>query len=52
MDDFLCEVQCDELYVPTSEDWAEYEAYLAEQEAKCNWPMELVDFSEKYSVGS
>lgn len=48
MDDFLCEVQCDELYVPTNEDWADYQAWLDEQEAK--WPMELVDSSENYSV--
>lgn len=33
MDSFLCEVQCEEVYVPTAQDWAEYTAWLAAQDA-------------------
>lgn len=34
MDSFLCEVQCDDLvYAPTAQDWAEYHAWLAAQDA-------------------
>lgn len=28
MDDFLCEAQCDEQYIPTQDDWLEYQAWL------------------------
>lgn len=39
MDDFLCEVQCDEQYIPTQEDWAEYNEWLDNQEE--SWEIEL-----------
>lgn len=28
MDSFLCEVQCDEQYIPTDADWAEYANWI------------------------
>lgn len=40
MDDFLCEVQCDEQYMPTQEDWAEYVEYVE----SCEQPDEFQEW--------
>lgn len=40
MDDFLCEVQCDEQYIPTQEDWAEYIEYVE----SCEQPDEFQEW--------
>jgi hypothetical protein len=49
MDDFACEVQCDELaYEPTTSDWLEYQEWLDTQEGE--WPQMLVDEAEFYSA--
>lgn len=39
MEDFLCEVQCDEQYIPTEADWAEYTQWLDNQEE--SWEIEF-----------
>lgn len=33
MDSFLCEVQCDEQYIPTAQDWAEFYAWADSQDS-------------------
>ena len=46
MNDFLSQIQCDELtsYEPTAADWEEYNAWLEEQEA----PMPLPEDFDEY----
>ena len=44
MDDFTCQIQCDEADEPTQEDWNEYAEWCAEMDSK-----ESEEFFEVYS---
>lgn len=43
MNDFLDQIQCDEApYIPTQDDWAEYELWLDAQERQQPWSFVVV----------
>ena len=48
MNDFLSQIQCDELtsYEPTQADWEEYHAWLEEQEAPVPVPEHFDDIGD------